>query len=233
MTDTTWICSFDIGKKNFAFCIEEIDKKRLLEVKNIPKSKRYNVDGTLTETMDSLLKEVYHCGKIILFKNSDLTKNCSSKKSLDPETYYNMYDLLNEYKEYWDKCSVFIVEQQVSFRKKTNIMALKLGQHCYSYFVFRYSRTKKVIEFPAYHKTCVLGLPKLAGKTTKKGKVKYKSMIKYQRKKWSVNKAIEILKFRGDDDTLTLLTSAKKKDDLADVLTQAIAWTYLNFVDKN
>ena len=30
-----WIASFDIGKKNFAFYIEEINLKELQEIKNI------------------------------------------------------------------------------------------------------------------------------------------------------------------------------------------------------
>ena len=31
----TRICSIDIGKKNFSFCVEEFDKKELINLKNI------------------------------------------------------------------------------------------------------------------------------------------------------------------------------------------------------
>ena len=44
--DNITIASFDIGKKNFAFYIEEINLKELKEIKNISKIKRYNIDGT-------------------------------------------------------------------------------------------------------------------------------------------------------------------------------------------
>ena len=54
----TWIASFDIGKKNFAFYIEEIDCKELMSLKNIPVKKQYNIDGTPTSEMQNLLDQV-------------------------------------------------------------------------------------------------------------------------------------------------------------------------------
>jgi len=38
--DKLWIASFDIGKVNFAFYIEEINKNSLDLIVNIPKNKR-------------------------------------------------------------------------------------------------------------------------------------------------------------------------------------------------
>ena len=111
-------------------------------------------------------------------------------------------------------------------------MALKLGQHCYSYFSFMYSRFKNIIEFPAYHKTQVLGAQKIE-KKTKTGKITYKVIDKPQRKKWSVVKAKEIFVERGDKEQLEILTKARKADDLADVVTQLNSWKYLMFVDKS
>lgn len=230
--DVTWIASIDIGKKNFAFCIEEIDRKEFTDITNIAASKRYNSDGTVTEVMQSVLDKIYANGKIVLYKNVDLTKNCNPKLKLDPETFHNMNDVLNQYVKQWEKCSYIVIEEQMSFGKKLNKMAMKLGQHCYSYFTFKYGRTKKVIEFPAYNKTQILGAPKIEGKPYKSGKKRYKAMGKPQRKKWSVEKAIEILTCRGEMDILETLTSAKKRDDLADVLTQLQAFKYLQFVDN-
>lgn len=219
-------------KKNFAFCIEEFNKADLLAIKNIASQKRYNQDGTPTPKMQEILDQVCGNGKIILHKNLDLTKNCDPKSKLDPETFHNMIDELDKYAKYWDKCSAFVIEEQMSFGKKLNKMAMKLGQHCYSYFTFKYGRYKSVIEFPAYHKTQILGAPKVEGKPYKSGKKRYKAMEKPQRKKWSVEKAIEILTSRGEMDILDGLTSAKKKDDLADVLTQLAAFKYKVYVDK-
>lgn len=232
MSGKTWFCSIDIGKKNFAFCIEEFDKKELLKIKNIPSTRRYNSDGTPTEAMEEILEQVYSNGKIVLHKNLNLTKNCDPKKKLDPETFHNMTEVLDEYSEYWEKCSTIIIEQQMAFGRKVNMMAIKLAQHCYSYFCIKYGGMKKVIDFPAYHKTEVLGAEKVEGKPYKSGKIRYKAMEKPQRKKWSVNKTIEILTSRGELDILDELTSVSKKDDLADCFLQLLAAKYLIFIDK-
>jgi len=231
--DIIRVASFDIGKKNFAFYIEEFDKFELMNIKNIPLITRYNANGTPTAMMQDILDRVCSNGKTILHKNLDLTENCDKKKRLDPETFHNMNDELDKYIHYFDECSAIIIEQQMSFGKgKNNPMAMKLGQHCYSYFTFKYGRSKTIVEFPAYHKTQILGAKKVAGKTTKKGTVRWKAMDKKTRKKWSVDKAIEILTSRGELDILKRLTTVSKRDDLADTLTQLQAFKYMAFVSK-
>jgi hypothetical protein len=145
-----------------------------------------------------------------------------------------MTDLLDSYSEYWDKCCCFVVEQQMAFGKmKSNPKAVKLGHHCQSYFLFRYGRFKQVLEFPAYHKTQVLGCEKIKGKKCKNGKYRWKSISKPDRKKWSVVKATEILTKRGEKKTIDNIKTKTKKDDLADTLTQLQAFKYLCFVDKS
>lgn len=230
--DTIWIASFDIGSKNFAFYIEEMNRKSLEKIKNVPRQKRYNEDGTPTNNMQNVLDNVCKNGKTILHKNSDLTNNCVKGKSLDLETFHNMTDLLDSYSEYWDKCCCFVVEQQMQFGKKSNPKALKLGHHCQSYFIFRYGRFKQVVEFPAYHKTQVLGCKKIKGKKCKNGKYRWKTIDKPSRKKWSIVKATEILEKRGEEDTINNIKSKTKKDDLADTLTQLQAFKFLCFVSK-
>ena len=130
-----------------------------------------------------------------------------------------MISALDSYKEYFDKCSIIVIEQQMSFKSAQNTMALKLGQHCFSYFLMRYGEEKEIIEFPAYYKTQILGAPK--------------KMTKPQRKKWATEKAIDILMERGDMETLDEITSKKKKDDLADVLIQLQSFKFLRYVDKS
>ena len=226
------IASFDIGKKNFSFYIEEFNRDKLLALKNIPAPRRYNPNGTPTKKMQELLNEIFANGETILHENLDLTENCDKKMRLDPETFHNMFDALDEYLPYFDECAAFVIEQQMQFgRGKNNPMAMKLGQHCYSYFAFQYGRTKQIIDFPAYHKTQVLGAPKVPGKKTKKG-FRWKSLEKGDRKKWSVDQAVEILTSRGELDVLEGLTTVSKRDDLADTLTQLQAFKYLTFVEK-
>jgi hypothetical protein len=227
------VASFDIGKKNFAFLVEEFDSNELLRIKNIPESKRYNPNGTATEDFQEVMDQVFSNGHIVLHQNLDLTENCDSKKTLDPETYHNMIEALDQYDEYWESCSVILIEEQMSFGKKINKMAMKLAQHCYSYFTIKYPRQHTIVEFPAYHKTQVLGAPKVEGKPYKSGKIRYKAMEPRDRKKWSVNKAIEILTGRAEIEILDEMTSVRKKDDLADVLVQLQSFKYKMYVDKS
>jgi len=214
------VASFDIGKKNFSFYVEEFDSSK------IPTpiiSEKYNIDGTPTKSMENYLSKIYKNGTKILLLNSDLTEGCDKKAYLDQLTFYNMTDLLDKYKEIWDKCTIFVIEEQMSFGKQNNKMAVRLGQHCASYFYIKYGRAKKVVEFPAYHKTQVLGSQKIK-KATKAGKVSWKNIDKPARKKWCIAKALEILKERGDEPTATIISKSKKKDDLSDVICQLQAY---------
>ena len=220
-----WVSSFDIGKKNFAFYIEEFDQEEISNINKIPKQNRYNPDGTPTSKMTIVIKKIYNNGKTILFKNCDLTKNCSKGSYLDPETFHNLTDLLDEYKSYWDNCNIFVIEQQM----RRNPMALKLGQHCYSYFTIVYGRFKQVIEFPSYHKTQILGCKKNKGKQYKNGNIRWVSISKPERKKWSIKMATQILENRGEIDVINKLKSKKKKDDLADVVCQLQSFKILTY----
>lgn len=230
------IASFDIGKINFAFCIERVRldelEKLSEELKEIPKNSRYNDDGTATERFDDLLQKLYNTGETILHENLSLMKNCDRKKTLDPEVFFNLNEVLEDHSEYWDKCDLFVIEEQMSFGRKSNPTALKIGQHCYSYFIHKYGRQKKVVEFPAKHKTQVLGAPKVKGKRKlKNGNYKWKAMDKPQRKKWAIEKAYEILCSRGEIDVIDGITTASKKDDLADVICQLQAAKYKIYVE--
>lgn len=230
--DIIYCASFDIGKKNFSFYIESFSVSELEKIKNIPKINRYNADGTATNEMKEILQKVYLNGETVLHCNLDLTKNCNKAEILDSETYHNMVSALDDYKEQLDLCSFIIIERQMSFGKKMNLMAVKLAQHCYSYFVMRYGREKTVIEFDAFHKTQVLGAPKIGGKTCKNGKVKYKAMSQIQRKKWAVTRALEILEERNDVEAISNIQKAKKKDDFCDSFLQLQAAKYLIWTEK-
>jgi hypothetical protein len=224
-----WVASFDIGKKNFSFYIEEFNTKYIesQDCSNI--SKKYNDNGTVTQIFEPILKDICKLGKTIILENNDLTQNCDKTSYLDELTFHNMNDLLDKYMDYWDKCSYFIIEKQMSFGKKHNTMALKLGQHCWSYFSIHYGRSKNIIEFPAYHKTQVLGAEK-DKKVTKTGKISYKAVDKPQRKKWCVQKGLDIVKSREENSIVELINKSKKKDDLCDVICQLQAFKVIQFL---
>lgn len=232
MSEVLWIASFDIGKKNFSFYVEELDVSVIRNLPPTPKNARYNTDGTPTPRFQVILDQICNSGQRILHENVDLTDNCVKGSYLDPESFHNMTDILDHYKQYWDQTDIFIIEQQMAFGKNRNTMAIKLGQHCYSYFAINYNRFKQVIEFPAYHKTQVLGAPKTKT-VTKKGKISWKAIDKAHRKKWAVQKATSILAERGDFKGMSEMLSKGKKDDYADTLCQAQAAKYLIFVEES
>lgn len=217
--NTVRIASFDIGKKNFAFCVEEIDLGLFDSMKNIEYSKRFFRDGTPTPAYLQLIKSVCMTGRVILLDNVNLCDGCDDSKYIDSQVFINMNHVLDQHKDIWDSCTCFVIEQQMSFKQNRNTMALKLGQHCFSYFIFNYASFKQTVEFPAYYKTKILGA--------------HKKMNKQERKAWAVTKAMDILADRDDDDTLALITSRKKRDDLSDTLVQLQAYKYLVFVDKS
>jgi len=217
-----YVISFDIGKCNFAFYIEEFDEKKLDALGSIPKIKRFNPDGTPADDYEKLLSEICMNGNTILFQNLDLTAGTEKNKYLDQRVCLNMITSLDRYKEYIDKCNIVIIEQQMSFKGCQNTMAIKLAQNCASYFLHRYGTNKEIVEFPAYHKTQVLGAPKKGGK----------AMTKPERKKWATEKAIEIIMDRGELETLEHISGKKKKDDLADVFIQLQSFKFLRYVEK-
>lgn len=239
-----YIASFDIGKKNFSFYIESFDIDELisLQKENITKTKRYHPNGTCTEEFGELLKKVYTNGKKEFLGNFDITEGTNKDKYFDVDLCNNMTALLDKYNEFWNKVDFFVIEQQMSFGVKVNTMALKLAQHTESYFMIKYgckgvglngllSNCKKIVEFPSYHKTQVLGSEKIE-KVTKAGKKSYKNIDKPARKKWAIESAYGILTERDDYDTIDEITSSKKKDDLSDVIIQGQAFKYLYFVDE-
>jgi len=226
-----WIASFDIGSVNFAFYIEEINITKLKEIVNISKLKRYNPNGTCTKEFLEIIRKVYINGKKILIKNINITKNTDKKKYFDIELCYNLTDVLDEYSEYWDKCKTIIVEQQMSFGKKTNTKALKLAQHTESYFIFKYGRFKYVVSFPAYYKTQILGCEKIE-KRTKTGKINYKNIDQRSRKKWAIEEGSFVLAEREDFETLSEIASMKKADDVNDVIIQLQAFKFLFYIDQ-
>lgn len=216
MSKTANIASFDIGYRNFAFCIELIDVDKLHKIKNIPFKHRYTKEGLATLEFKKILKEVYLSGKIILEKNICLSRDQNYDLK---EICIEMVKVLDEIKNYLDDCSTILIEQQMAFgRNKNNVKALKIAQHLYSYFIFNYSVYKEVIEFPSYNKTKILGAPK--------------KLKKPERKKWAETMYSEILKLRGDTVSLESQNTRKKKDDVADTCCQLQAFKYMVFVDK-
>jgi hypothetical protein len=205
------IAAFDIGIRNFAFVVDDMPLSYLQHIAAPRKRDRYNKDGTCTQGFGSILDQICTCGELVEMANISL----STSKNLDRTAFDKMTNVLDSYSHLWDGCSAILVEQQMSFGKRLNITALKLGQHCYSYFSITYP-FKTVVEFPAYHKTQVLGAPK--------------KMTKPERKKWAVARAEKILYERCDLAHLEKLAKLSKRDDISDCLLHIIAYVVINFI---
>ena len=204
------IASFDIGKKNFAFCVQSLE---------LPAG-----EG-LTE--EEIVRLVVSSGAILHLENLDLTQGCRKDRYLDPRTFENMTGELNARRAIWDTCDAFVVEQQLSYKRARNPMALKLGQHCMSYFWITYHESgKRVVEFPSYHKSQILGAPAVYGTITKTYKNGNTREIKDNVKRWAIRRALEILEERGSP-FLTVLQGSKKKDDLSDCILHGAAYVAL------
>lgn len=227
MNETIWICSFDIGVKNLAFYIEEYNPEKLKKLVNIPKKDRYSPDGKKKKEYRKLINDLYCTGKVVFFTKLDVTGETDPKKYIDHKIFLNTVKILDKYNYLFDKCSAFIIEQQMSFtgfsgkgRKvsKFNTRAIKMGQHIYSYFLMTYLDTKLIYEFPSYHKTKVLG-----------DAVKMKDK---ERKAWSTEEATRLLLLRDEEYFINTMDDFKKTDDIPDCILQAQAWKFLIYVER-
>jgi len=220
------ICaSFDIGIKNFSFYVEEFDESDFPEIADI--KSLYNPDGTAMEELTPDLNSIYKNGRVVLLENIDISSS-PGDSTLSPQVFVNMTRVLNSHADTWAGCEFIVIEQQMMFGKATNPSAVKLGQHCFSYFSIKYGLDKHIVEFPAYHKTQILGAAKEFNGVTKTGKPRYKTQSKPKRKKWCTAKALDILLLRGDDSTSTRIKEMRKKDDVCDVICQLQSWKIIN-----
>lgn len=238
-----YIVAFDIGKKNFAFVVEEITNRNVYNnLLDIKKKDRYhktgetNIIGTPTKEFADVLKKIHDSNKVVMVKNHDITYGATKSTILEEKIFLNMYDVLDKYTSIWDKCDAILIEKQMSFGTgKQNTMAMKLAQHCYSYFIYRYRGKKHPVEFPAYLKTQLLGAPKNFGtfkKTYKNGK---SVDVKDNRKRWAARKAIEILQSRNDTDTIQMIETKhdikQQQDDMSDCLLMCEAYCLAHYYD--
>ena len=197
---------------------DEEEKKPKKKRKTGKTGKKRGVDMEPTEAYTQFLEEFYHCGRTVLCANHSLDVPATVKKRgsrcLSAGVFLQLTEMFDRYRPYLDHCSTIIIEQQMSFGNRINTMAIKIAQHAYSYFLFRYGNAKTIVEFPSYNKTQLLGAP--AG------------LAKPQRKKWAIEKANEIWTLRGDLDASSYVIAKKKKDDMSDCLLHVLSYLISN-----
>jgi hypothetical protein len=117
---------------------------------------------------------------------------------------------LTHYLKYRDDifrlCSELIVEQQRIFKRQFNnaTMNIRLLQHIFGYFQMCHPAIKRV-EIPPTMKTP-------------------RGMTRKERKEYAIQQAFYLLQARGDFDSLQVLRSCNKIDDLADTVVQLDAY---------
>lgn len=98
-------------------------------------------------------------------------------------------------------CDKVLVEVQV----RKNKQMLKIEQHTLTYLQLRLPESVKIVLVPNKWKYTLLGCPS--------------GLTPYRRKRWSVAKAKEILKERGQMDAVEFLEEQEKDDDFAETFT--------------
>jgi hypothetical protein len=192
------VAAFDMGTRNFAFCVEEYDPSTVRRVKA-----QFDAEGCPTDEYQTYLDtHVYPRGRLVEMQCIDLKQYCESQSISN--LYLGLTGVLNVYTRLWDRVDVFLIEQQMAYgHNKSNIQALRLAQHTLSYFLTIYGPFRRVQEFPSTHKTRILGCPRAERRTHKTRKI------------FSVQLTHRILSQRADPLYPTLRT-LQKQDDVCD-----------------
>ena len=257
MTSQLRIAFFDIGKKNFAQYVEDCDIDELKSLNDrynqLPKNLQRRVKGNMNPEIEGILNDMYKSSSTLHMGVFDL-RNENEENILDYDTRKNIITHLEKYKNWWDTCDIIGIEQQFftnapfARSKKSggaNIDAIKISEIVCSWFLMTYPTkdiknltsfknigTDKHIGFlSAPFKTLILGMPN-----------------KCNRKKWAVQKAIEICEIREEKENVEMLTARKKrgatvkkgknkvtvnkKDDVCDCILSAQALKMKFFIGK-
>jgi hypothetical protein len=217
--DYIYIASFDIGKVNFAFCIERCS------MKDLPKK-----GDTIEEMCSKGTIEVIDNVRLVSFPKNVVTRRRGPRKgtSYKPSgryTFESLLSFLEQRKALWNKCHIFVIEQQMSQNKE----GIKISYHLEAYFKTCYGTFKEVVFFPSYHKTQVFENEEWekSDPATRRPD-KYQKLSYIKRKKACIDKAFDILGTRRDQETICKLERSQKRDDMCDVICQLQAFKWLN-----
>lgn len=216
------IAAFDLGRKNFAFAVKDKDEFILLKNINLDEQNMTKTDlnklkkDELVNMMENLsIKSTSSqivqgtpsrkdgvvkstIGTSIKLKKKEIIDciiSTTKGKNKPKDIGISMFQVMDEYKEIWEKCNVFLIERQMTI----NLQALKLSHYLEAYLKIYYPN-KKILNYSASKKTKKLGAPTLKTKREKKA--------------WTTQFTSELL----TDENLKYFQSLSKKDDIADVV---------------
>jgi len=224
------IASFDIGYRNLSLAIETVSNKSIKELARkyglLNKKDKIIERHEHSPVLQSLLNDFYKEGKTELLELTDLNRGQTCGLVISTRQHLNEY--LSSRKSQLEKCSTIIIEQQFKTGQACNFDAILLGEAVFSWCC--YNLTVPVEYVPSRYKTSLLGMCRTIIETRENGLRTVRDIVKKDRKKWSVSKVMEIFALRNDEEMLRVLSSQKKKDDLSDVVLQALSWVLKNYV---
>ncbi len=211
----TSIVSIDIGLRTLSIYKEYFDNDKASKIKK--PIKMYDKFGEAHDELKKYVLDVSSCGQCAFIEKKDLGER---KDYFSGKALLNLIDYFDELekRDVFRDVDIIIMEKQLN----KNPMATVLMHHIYSWCLIMFRDFKKVLLYPSKNKTRILGAPLSA--VDDDGKKK--RMDKAFRKKWSVQKAYEILEKREDLETIDYIfvKNKSKKDDLSDVITQCVSY---------
>jgi len=223
------IASFDIGKKNFAYYVEDASIKCLKNEREVYNSLKYKqkkrVDGELSPQIFSILDALFIGSTRVELDVVDIREN-KSENVWDIGSRLNLIKFLESKKEMWESCDIFVIEKQFfrTFRfggkskgTAANIDAIKICECLVTWLLMNFPK-KEIAIFGADLKTYSLGARR--------------GLTKPQRKKWAVEKSAEILTMRGDNHAFDHMSKKQKKDDVCDCIIQCQAFKLKRIIEK-
>lgn len=227
------IANFDIGKKNFAYYVEDCEiptiEKLSKRWKLLPSKIRTASMSKTPEEIKKMQEETMIRSKTVDVAVEDL--RFTDKDVLDIETRENIIEYLRSKSALWSTCDVIVIEQQFfntygqGRRSKkvpgtgANVDAIKIAELVLTFFMICFPQIR-VFSFGAQFKTRMLGAPP--------------DLKKEQRKKWASEKAREIAEKRKDRRFLDYCAECKKRkqkvDDISDCLIMCQAFKYKHLI---
>lgn len=219
--DELTIASFDIGKKNFAHYVESVSNDEIDHLRRCyhsAKSGRAALIKTRSPEYRRFLDSVYLTGSRIHTGVYDL-RNERKEDVLDNETRKNIIQHLQRFRWLWEKCDVFIIEQQF-FRptgrgkrnlngSQANVDALRISELLMCWLLNEFPEREHIF-FGSTHKTQLLGAPpKLGRKEVKNFCVEQAMMLYRIRNDVSIN---ELFSLQDEVKGKRLNTQSKKED---------------------
>lgn len=183
---------------------------RLEATKNIPGRdyiKIVSIDpATKTFAIRIETRDVNRSMRPIYFCLWDVRDKVTKEENEPTRVYSNLTNKLDEIKEYFIDADIIIIERQPPI----NYRSTRIMQHTISYFSII---LKDSIRYPIIYDV----RPQLKGKILGAPP----RISQPELKKWSVEKALEILNIAGDNwSAMDVIGKMGKKDDLADTVCQ-------------